>query len=494
MAAVPFVLVFLLGVCSGHESAKAEWNSDSIQLGVGNGYVCVQEGKELKCNGTNREVVGNVPFVRNPRMLSAGSDHACVLDQDGVKCWGHYSKGVPTIPALKNPRMVSAGIFADCALDDEGIKCWGDPGCLTPPAGFHNAKMVSAGAACCAINDEGGVCWGEGNYLSAVPPLKHPRMISTDLEHACALDEDGVKCWGDRTFGATSPPPLLDPLMLSTGSTFSCALNTSGVRCWGFKFVGVVDHPPPWELDPTRVPPLVNPILVKSGSGTACAIDDEGLKCWGSISLYPFPLPALKKAFFPGFSLDQLTRYFGYLRSNSDPSRASFFSSLESFAQKNLPAPTNSREIREARYLLLGLSSEAIESDDSRNYVEKVIPAFRGSIASIQKELGFYDMADGLSKISSSPLHRIAALSVLESALNIAKDFLTGADRDSIRNALTLAKESEVEPEEPQKIQRLLASLDSLRDIMAKLHSSRNVYLGSTVQMVGHWLSQGVRQ
>ena len=149
--------------------------------------------------------------------------------------------------------------------------------------------VAAGGLSTCALTDNGVECWGrndKGQAPAHVPGLVHPLQVSVGRAHACAVDlaANGalIRCWGDNTYGKSTPPALVAPLQVAAGANHTCALDqtsqtTRVVKCWGrdddFQQVSGA---------PTG---LTNPVRLVSGGNSSCAVDAKPtgpeLICWG---------------------------------------------------------------------------------------------------------------------------------------------------------------------------------------------------------------------
>jgi alpha-tubulin suppressor-like RCC1 family protein len=158
----------------------------------------------------------------------------CVIRTDGTARCKKDDGSAETFGSLLT--QMSVGLGHACAIDAYGrVVCWGDNahGQATPPGGTFSA-LSAAGNYTCGIHSGAGAieCWGE---VPAAAPGGTFSALSAGLNHACAISATGVLiCWGDDTFGQSTPPSGGLFSALSVGERHSCALGQDGkLVCWG---------------------------------------------------------------------------------------------------------------------------------------------------------------------------------------------------------------------------------------------------------------------
>jgi len=145
----------------------------------------------------------------------------------------------------------------------------------------------------CALLDTGAaVCWGDDTYGQSSPPDRvgfsprgpasaTPGQISAGDRHTCAIAQGtgAAVCWGDNSRGQLAVPAGFAFVELSAGGYHTCGItNTGHIRCWGSNSHG------------QSTQPVGNFLHVSSGLYHTCAIrgDAFGLEgtvdCWGSNS------------------------------------------------------------------------------------------------------------------------------------------------------------------------------------------------------------------
>ncbi len=73
------------------ENKKADINIEERTEKLEKDEVCQIANGTVHCQTVpaTQIRVGNVPALKNPRLLSSGSGFACAVDDDGVSCWGN---------------------------------------------------------------------------------------------------------------------------------------------------------------------------------------------------------------------------------------------------------------------------------------------------------------------------------------------------------------------------------------------------------------------
>ena len=156
---------------------------------------------------------------------------------------------------------------------------------------YHAKSNLSAGRVhSCAVEGDGSVsCWGDNSWGQSSPPaLTNAIAVSSEEYFSCALLNDGsVSCWGSNTHGESSPPTLSNAIDVSSGGTHACALLSNGsVSCWGGDTYG--------ESSP---PALTNAVDVSCGQEHCCAVLDDGsVDGWGRNNYGQRIAPALSNA------------------------------------------------------------------------------------------------------------------------------------------------------------------------------------------------------
>ncbi len=160
------------------------------------------------------------------------------------------------------------------------------------------SESASGYACACSFGNPGSNCEGELEQLAL------------GGRHSCGLLNDGsVFCWGDSSYGQTTPPSgdFVQVAALNSDDYCECGLLSSGqVTCWG-----LCSDPPPADTlsalskntgirtDGTllfwgsttmglNLVPSGTFEALSTGLGTACAIRTDGtLACWGAYAATP---------------------------------------------------------------------------------------------------------------------------------------------------------------------------------------------------------------
>ncbi len=191
-----------------------------------------------------------------------------------VVCWGENSEGEATPPRSVSPRPLwQANRFE------------GAPGAATAVStGFDHACAIEA-------TREGVVCWGDDSWGQSTPPAAvnttagTATAIAAGKQHTCAIQggSGAVICWGDNFGGLSTPPPSVNGVggsasAIAAGRNGSCAIQTGtgAVICWGS---AAPFDPPPASVDGTTgsataiAVGLVHFCAIQAGTGAVI--------CWG---------------------------------------------------------------------------------------------------------------------------------------------------------------------------------------------------------------------
>jgi alpha-tubulin suppressor-like RCC1 family protein len=210
-------------------------------------------------------------------VISTASGYACGVRTDGsTACWGSVPGGA-SVPEVPFP-AVAAGAKHTCQIDTQGdLACWttdGQPG--APPGGSSYRQLDSGTEFSCAVRESDHLvdCWGDGSYGKTSPSgggTQTYTQVATGGNHACGIRPDGgVECWGDGTYGQTLAPTG-SFLQVSTGDDHTCGLRPDGsVDCWGDNGSGQAQD---------KAGPFSE---VTAGRSHTCARKTSGeAECWG---------------------------------------------------------------------------------------------------------------------------------------------------------------------------------------------------------------------
>lgn len=228
--------------------------------------------------------VSSAPTGTGVTYVDGAEGYLCAIQDGAVVCWGDDENGlVSGAPEGSNFVKVTTGNTGACALTNLGVaECWGDDefGQVTsvPVAELDD---VSVGLNhTCGVFDIGGplnvTCWGDpiiDEDDGEVIPNGPFRTVVTGTNHACGiLDDSTLKCWGQPTFGQTSPVNRTGPYtdLAAHGDTNCGILSASEITCWGRNNFGQLDAPDQ------------SAIQVDVGYSHGCAINGQGIMfCWG---------------------------------------------------------------------------------------------------------------------------------------------------------------------------------------------------------------------
>jgi alpha-tubulin suppressor-like RCC1 family protein len=279
------------------------------QVAMGYNHACaLRSDGSIACWGGNANGQSSAPATGTFVAIAAGRNFSCALRIDGsITCWGDNALGQLAAPAGKYTAL-AIGRAHGCARDEEGApRCWGDPGpgkgsvpepnwgyhavfagrgfgcslaydgdaacagvtgALAPPSRKYRTLAFGETRACGIALDGKLLCWGDA--LPA-PPDGVFRSVAVGAAHACALREDDhrVFCWGDNTYGQSTPPAGSFE-QIYAGNRFSCALNAGGhLSCWG-------------QGPAVTMMPTVFFYEVSASGGNVCGRDESGYtQCWG---------------------------------------------------------------------------------------------------------------------------------------------------------------------------------------------------------------------
>jgi hypothetical protein len=191
--------------------------------------------------------------------LSVGLGHACAIDAYGqVACWGDNSHG-QAAPPTGIFSVLSAAQNYTCGIRSGtgAVECWGEVPAV-PSGGTFSA--LSAGLNhLCALSTSGGlVCWGDDTYGQSTPPSGGLfSALSVGERHSCALGQDGkLVCWGEVT-GGRSEAPFGVFTNLASYANHNCALRSGPMlSCWGVNEFGEAPRIGIFDLVSGEIPAL----------------------------------------------------------------------------------------------------------------------------------------------------------------------------------------------------------------------------------------------
>ena len=128
------------------------------------------------------------------------------------------------------------------------------------------------------------MCWGDDSFGQSTPPegARFSSLSAGEL-HTCGLQADGAAlCWGSDVDDLVSPPLGVAFATISAGSDHTCGLTATGeAHCWGSDAYEQLT-PPPALARFTRL--FTDWVARRSGGPVrSCGLRDDGLaRCWGA--------------------------------------------------------------------------------------------------------------------------------------------------------------------------------------------------------------------
>ncbi|XP_042492736.1 serine/threonine-protein kinase-like protein CCR4 isoform X2 [Macadamia integrifolia] len=135
-----------------------------IDIAVGEEFVCgVLESGQVKCFGTNMDVVGKEPDG-NYGSIVTGLKQACAISIDGtlVNCWGQRARTL-----TGKFYSVALGDNRGCALlPNDTISCWGDHKLPESLKGLSFFSITGQNRVFCGVlmHNNSLICWGGENF------------------------------------------------------------------------------------------------------------------------------------------------------------------------------------------------------------------------------------------------------------------------------------------------------------------------------------------
>jgi len=124
----------------------------------------------------------------------------------------------------------------------------------------------------CALQQDGSVtCWGDDTYGQSSPPRGQFFDITAGGDHTCGIRYDGtVECWGRNNHWQASPPSG-DFTQIDAGRAFTCGVHPdNSVTCWGLNFMG------------STSPRGAAIAQVSAGVSHSCGVTtNDWVSCWG---------------------------------------------------------------------------------------------------------------------------------------------------------------------------------------------------------------------
>ena len=124
----------------------------------------------------------------------------------------------------------------------------------------------------CALRDNGTVaCWGDNSFGQSSPPEGQFSAVSAGDRYSCGIRTDNaLACWGESTHRGS--PPEGEFAAVSLSARHACAVRADGtVACWGDNSAGQSN------------PPTGRFRSVSAGVRHSCGVQqDLSVVCWGS--------------------------------------------------------------------------------------------------------------------------------------------------------------------------------------------------------------------
>ena len=178
-------------------------------VGVDGSYTCsLTEKGDLQCwyaGGEYRLGVAGQVFED----FEVGTTHGCgLLDTGDARCLGACDSGECAVPS-DFWLDIAAGREFTCGIDEQSeVVCWGDHA-ATPPAGLFDTVRAFGRSVCASGVDGIPTCWSSNSAFPQVePPLVALSSWDVGSAHGCGILESdrSLVCWGNDTFGQSSPP------------------------------------------------------------------------------------------------------------------------------------------------------------------------------------------------------------------------------------------------------------------------------------------------
>lgn len=240
----------------------------------GEGYACaLLQDSSLRCWG-DEGFLAQAPQGMTFAEISGHRGLACGIFAEQVTCWGPHAAEIPAMVGAYED--LSVGLHHVCALraDTRALHCVGEAnhGQHEPPL-EPMVGLVASDRATCALrlSDRTPLCWGRVGELPEAPQVPMARLAMGN-HHICGLQATGEPlCWGEDSFGQSSPPGGLTLRDLAVGERVSCGLRLDGsALCWG-DTSGGLDQIPEGAF-----------VQITMGQRFACARSALGaVQCWG---------------------------------------------------------------------------------------------------------------------------------------------------------------------------------------------------------------------
>lgn len=260
------------------------------------GACALQSDCTIACWGSENMLADFPPSGAFTAIATAEAGAFCAIDVDHeVQCWGppFGLAGSVWRPAAGDDFFAIAGGETGkfCGLDAaKNSVCWDTSSGAPIPAAEGPFSLLAPADHVCGLGVDGSLtCWGNDTYGATSPPGGSFTSLVSSHVHSCALDEDGqAVCWGQLYFNEESPDLLLSPdetfTTIVTGLAHMCGLTPSGnAVCWGY---GTPEGNSGTLPDQGQAsPPEGSFVEIAAGFWHTCGLSDDGtVACWGDVS------------------------------------------------------------------------------------------------------------------------------------------------------------------------------------------------------------------
>ncbi|ETV86513.1 hypothetical protein H257_01690 [Aphanomyces astaci] len=179
-----------------------------------------------------------------------------INDEDPVSSINDPADPAPAEATAASPSG-GVAVIAHLDIDDTTVSAGIEHSCA-----IHSVSTVDFGGKV--------VCWGDNTFGQSSPPDVEFIQVSSGRFHTCGVTlDETVECWGDANH-AQSPAGLF--VQVSCGDFHSCGVLKDGtLSCWGADYDGQLSVP------------QGRFVQVSCGKGHSCALATDGtVSCWGA--------------------------------------------------------------------------------------------------------------------------------------------------------------------------------------------------------------------